>query len=105
MKIRVGTQPSTRGGTGPLWIMPPPPFITPFRVPTRNGAQKFGPGRGFCRMCRMCDDLLSTVFAEAAADKAEQEALVAALLRAQPSAEELAALLADLADDGPEDAA
>ena len=38
-------------------------------------------------------------------DRAEQEALVAALQRDVPSAEDLAALLADLADDGPEDAA
>lgn len=53
-------------------------------------------------MCQLCDDLVATAFAEAATDRAEQEELVAALLRAQPSAEELAALLADPADDGPD---
>ena len=53
-------------------------------------------------MCRMCDDLLSSVFAEAATDQEEREELLAALLRAQPSAEEMAALLADPADDGPD---
>lgn len=56
-------------------------------------------------MCRLCDDLVSTAFARTTMDRAEQEALVAALQRDVPSAEDLAALLADLADDGPEDAA